>query len=34
LHAAITPELIAALVALSVLALAPVVVKHLRARAR
>jgi uncharacterized membrane protein YdjX (TVP38/TMEM64 family) len=34
LHAAVTPELIAALVALSVLALAPVVVKHLRGRAR
>ena len=34
LHAAVTPELIAALVALSVLALVPVVVKHLRGRAR
>ena len=34
LHAAITPELIAALVALSVLALVPVIVKHLRGRAR
>ena len=34
LHAAVTPELIAALVALSVLALGPVVVKHLRGRAR
>jgi len=34
LHAAVTPELIAALAALGLLALVPVVVKHLRARSR
>ena len=34
LHAAVTPELVAALVALGVLALVPVVVKRLRARSR
>jgi len=34
LHAAVTPELIAALAALGLLALVPVVVKYLRARSR